>query len=200
MEITSIQRRNQRTILLIALICFLPFAAAWYLARHPQWVLDDLGNYGHLVTPVVPLDYRELLREPLTASATLEQLKGRWILLTVAPGACAEECRQNLYKTRQIRLMLNKEIPRVRRLLLLAERGVFAGLGDWLAQDETLAVAGLSPELLAKLQKTLGAAPQPGQILLLDPLANWMMYYDPGSDPYGIVKDLKHLLRASQIG
>ena len=130
----------------------------------------------------------------------MEQLKGRWIVLSVADGPCAEPCRQNLYKTRQLRLMLNKEIPRVRRLLLLADPGAAAALSDWLRQDEFLAVAGLAPALREKLEKAAGGALQPGQILLLDPLGNLMMYYEADFDPYGVLKDLKRLLRVSRIG
>jgi hypothetical protein len=200
MALTPTQRRNQRTILIIALICLAPFAAAWYFARHPQLVMGDLGNVGHLVNPPVPLGYGELLAAPVTSLESMEQLKGRWIVLSVADGPCAEPCRQNLYKTRQMRLMLNKEIPRVRRLLLLADPDAAAALADWLRQDEFLAVAGLAPALREKLEKAAGGPLQPGQILLLDPLGNLMMYYEADFDPYGVLKDLKHLLRASQIG
>lgn len=147
MALTPTQRRNQRTIIIIALICIVPFAAAWYFARHPQWVMGDLGNVGHLITPAIPLDYGELLAAPVTSSESMAQLRGRWIVLSVADGPCAEVCRQNLYKTRQMRLMLNKEIPRVRRLLLLTDPGAADALADWLRQDEFLAVAGLAPAL-----------------------------------------------------
>jgi hypothetical protein len=34
----------------------------------------------------------------------------------------------------------------------------------------------------------------------MDPLGNLMMQYDPGFDPYDVKKDLKKLLKISQIG
>jgi hypothetical protein len=37
-------------------------------------------------------------------------------------------------------------------------------------------------------------------VILMDPLGNAILWYDGGFDPYGLLKDLKHLLRASQIG
>jgi hypothetical protein len=37
-------------------------------------------------------------------------------------------------------------------------------------------------------------------LLLIDPLGNIMMQYEPGFDPYKVKNDLMHLLRASQIG
>jgi hypothetical protein len=37
-------------------------------------------------------------------------------------------------------------------------------------------------------------------VFLIDPLGNLMLWYENGFDPYDLDKDLKHLLRASQIG
>jgi len=54
--------------------------------------------------------------------------------------------------------------------------------------------------LAAKIKKLLGSGVQEGQILLMDPLGNLMMQYKSGFDPYEIKRDLKKLLRISQIG
>ncbi|CAL1241031.1 hypothetical protein [Candidatus Methylocalor cossyra] len=196
---SPVPRRNRAVILVIALLSFVPFALAWYLTRHPE-LLGATSNYGHLVTPARPLDFAELTARPLNPAAAPAELKGRWVLLQVAAGPCRERCAETLHKTRQVRLMTNKEIPRIRRLLLVPEG---APAGDYAAQleaDPTLAAAGASPPLLASLTEALGRPPDDGTVLLLDPLANLVLWYDPGFDPYGLLKDLKHLLRASQIG
>jgi hypothetical protein len=41
---------------------------------------------------------------------------------------------------------------------------------------------------------------EPQTLYLLDPLANWMMRYPAAAESPGILKDIKRLLRLSQIG
>jgi hypothetical protein len=186
-------------ILMIALLTIVPFGLAWYYAKHPQLITRH-SNYGTLILPPRTVDYAELLARPITAPETLPDLKGRWVLLQVAPAPCGAVCAETLHKTRQSRLMLNKEIARVRRLLLVPEGPGAVDPGALLKEDETLLVAGASPALLQKLADALGKPPAEGMVLLMDPLANVILWYEIGFDPYGLVKDLKHLLRASQIG
>jgi len=38
------------------------------------------------------------------------------------------------------------------------------------------------------------------RVYIIDPLGNLMMYYPPGADPGGMLKDLKKLLKYSKIG
>jgi hypothetical protein len=63
-----------------------------------------------------------------------------------------------------------------------------------------LLAAGASGELLRTLAEALGRPPADGMVFLLDPLGNLVLWYQDGFDPYGLLKDLKHLLKASQIG
>jgi len=38
------------------------------------------------------------------------------------------------------------------------------------------------------------------RVYMIDPLGNYMMFYEDGFDSLGIMEDLKFLLKASQIG
>lgn len=46
---------------------------------------------------------------------------GRWTYVIFAPSDCDERCQQQLYITRQVRLAMSKDIPRVQRLLVLGQ-------------------------------------------------------------------------------
>lgn len=191
------QWRNRAVIVLIALLAFIPFALAWLVAQHPEWV-GSHSNYGRLILPPRPLAYEELSAHPVSPVAELAELKGRWVMVQIAPGACGQTCLDTLHKTHQVRLMTNKEIPRLKRLLLVPE----ANAAEFPAQlrDEALLVGGASEALLRTFTEAVGHPPGEGAVLLLDPFANLILWYDDGFDPYGLLKDLKHLLRASQIG
>jgi hypothetical protein len=114
--------------------------------------------------------------------------------------ACNDLCKETAYKTGQLRLMLNKEISRVRRLLLLPGQADAAAVKELAASDPTLLIAGLPETLRQRLQEAVGAPLADGMMLLMDPFANVMMWYEPGFDPYGALRDLQRLLKVSQIG
>ena len=194
--------RNRLIVVLIALISVIPFSLAWYLAKHSDMVQNQpKSNYGHLITPAKPLDYAELLQTPVTAAETLTEIKGHWVMVQIATGAvCDETCATTAQKTGRLRLMLNKELSRVRRLLLFAAPADAAAARELAQRDPTLLMAGLSDALRQRLQEAAGAPPSEGAVLLLDPFANLMMWYEPGFDPYGLLHDLKRLLKNSQIG
>ena len=195
---------NRLTVVLIALISLIPFSFAWYLAKNPELVKNrPKVNYGHLITPARPLDYAELMQAPISATENLPEIKGHWVMVQVTQGpGCDVVCQDTAQKTARLRLMLNKDVSRVRRLLLLpGPADAAAAAGDEIGQlDPTLLIAGLSDTLRQRLQEAVGAPLTEGMVLLLDPLGNLMMWYSPGFDPYGVLRDLQRLLRNSQIG
>lgn len=190
---------SRAMIVFIALISVVPFGLAWYYAQHPE-LIDKTSNYGNLILPSRQIDHAQLVADEATRTGkVLEQIRGRWILLQVSPGPCAASCTEALYKTHQGWLMLNKEMPRVQRLLLASPAAQARKLPE-IAQDDALLIAGLTPPVLQSLTSAIGKPPGEGVVILLDPLGNLVLWYDTGFDPYKLVKDLKHLLKASQIG
>jgi len=188
------QRRSRWILVLIALVSILPFVFAWLYANNPH-LITKRSNFGNLIHPAQPLDYAQLISGSSSSDTTLQEIKGRWVLLQILPGGtCGAPCRKSLHATRQVRLMLNKDLPRLRRLFL-------RGNGDGgIEQEADLLQGGIGEAGLEKLTRAMGRAPEEGTVILLDPFANAMMWYGPGFDPYGMLKDLKQLLRTSQIG
>lgn len=180
----------------IVLSAVIPFALAWYLAQHPDLV-EKTSNYGRLVQPVRVLT-REMLTSALLSDAVgKEEIKGRWILLEVSQAECLRECLDALHKTHQGWLMLNKEMQRVRRVFL---GNAEIGADSALPKDETLIQGGLGQDLLQILREVTEGEGLDGVVFLIDPQMNLALWYPAGFDPYQLVKDLRHLLRASQIG
>ena len=189
-------------ILIIALISFVPFGIAWYLAQHPELVRERQRlNRGNLIDPAQPQDYADFVKQPLTPVATMEEIRGRWVMVQVNGGAaCSDVCREAAYKTGQIQLMLNKEIARVRRLLLMPAPADNASLTGMATADGTLLIGAMDVSLRRKLEQAVGSPLTDGMLILMDPFANVMMWYPSGFDPYDVLKDLQRLLRISQIG
>ena len=190
--------QSRALVIVIALTAFVPFLLAWYYANHPE-LIDRTSNYGSLILPTRQLNHDQLLAAPLGPINDKEQIKGRWLLLQAVPGLCTAKCLETLHKTHQAWLMLNKEMPRVQRVLLVSP-AVRSPEVPGIAGDDALVTSGLTPEVLQALTSAIGKPAEEGVVILIDPLGNLVLWYDTGFDPYKLVKDLKHLLRASQIG
>jgi len=194
--------RNRLMVISIAMICIIPFSFAWYLAKNPQLIKDrQKTNYGHLITPARTVDYDLFFQAPVTTVENLPEIKGHWVIVQIVTSpVCGDSCKQTLQKTEKVRLLMSKDIPRVRRLLLFPGKADPDAMQEIANQYPTLLLTGMSEELLQRLQDAVGGPLADGMVLLLDPLSNVMMWYEPGSDPFGILRDLQRLLRISQIG
>jgi hypothetical protein len=216
MSALSAHDRRQRRILIgVALMFFTPLALAFYLYYGKFWHPGGRVNAGELIQPARPLPSLAL---PLAADAAANPgagaaaaaasagetnpqfLKGKWTLLYIQHGPCDDECRKHLYDTRQVRLALDREMPRVQR--------VFIGDGDCCdltelkaAHPDLIAVrASAADEPLLALLPVPEGAVNSHRIYLIDPLGNAMMFYAPGVSSKGMLEDMKRLLRLSSIG
>ena len=187
--------RGRLSMLAVLLVCAAPVLASYltYYVIRPE----ARRNYGELIDPQRPL--------PAIAGSTLAgkpvplpSLKGQWLLVSVAGGACEGACERHLYLQRQLRESLGQDKERVDWVWLVADSApVREPLRLALSQAVVLRVAGHA------LEQWL--APAPGRSLsdhlyVVDPMGNWMMRFPAGLDTDGAAKarrDLERLLRAS---
>ncbi|HMT83068.1 MAG TPA: hypothetical protein PKA18_06345 [Ottowia sp.] len=188
-------RAGRWQMLLLALVCAAPVIASYYsyyVARP-----EARRSFGELIEPQPPLP---------TASATdlsgrpveLSTLKGQWLLLSVAGGACDAACENNLYLQRQLREGLGKDKDRLDWVWLVSDDARLPeALLPALGQATVLRVP---PAVLADW-----LAPAAGQALtehlyVVDPMGHWMMRFPAGLDKAGAgraKRDLERLMRAS---
>jgi cytochrome oxidase Cu insertion factor (SCO1/SenC/PrrC family) len=180
---------NRVKLLLLIGLFILPVAAS-YLAYY-VWQPTGRKNYGELIKQVEV----QLGGTALDGQAWhTDSLKGKWVMAYVGSGACPKTCEDLLYFMRQTRTAQGKEMDRIERLWVLT---------DAIAPAATLQQAHAG---LRYLQAT-GAAgtPFPGSetgqhLYMIDPLGHLMMRWPPNPDPRRMIKDIKQLLKASQIG
>ena len=102
-----------------------------------------------------------------------------------------------LIAVRQSRLMLGRDMQRLRRLFL---HGDAPPDRVFLAAEHAGLVTMQDAELDALLNNKRPAALKAGGYFLIDPLGNLVMYFRPEIDPADMVGDIKHLLKLSRIG
>ncbi|GAB4255048.1 MAG: membrane protein [Methylomicrobium sp.] len=194
------QKKNRRLILIIFGMSVLPFLFAWYLKEHPG-LLSGTTNHGELITPPLVTERSDIVGVDRFSSDNIDELKGRWVLVNFVPGAeCEQICLDAVYKSKQLLLMMGKELTRMRRVVLLLNRGAEVKIVDWWKEDDRLLKARPSADLVQRLEKATGSGFVDGMLYIMDPLGNIMMQYRPGFSPYDVKSDLKKLLSVSQIG
>lgn len=181
----------------ILLVCAAPVIASYFT----YYVVRPEGrrNYGELINPQRPLP--AFTATPLTGQAPLvplTSLKGQWLLISVAGGACDVTCEQHLYFQRQLRESLGKEKDRLDWLWLVTdEAAVPAALTPALREAQVMRV---DPGELGQWLEPTNGQRLADHLYLVDPLGNWMMRFPAGMDAEGAAKakrDLERLLRAS---
>ncbi len=193
-------RKNRILIVVIFAMSIIPVMIAWLIFHNPSW-LGGQTNLGQLIIPPVPTERTDFLGIDQFSKENMKELPGHWVIINLIPKhECAENCKEAIYKTKQLRLMLSKELMRTRRLvILMADVDVEVAKSFW-ATDSRLLRVTPSKDLLNKLLEIRHGAVPDGMLLIMDPLGNLMMQYNLGFDPYDVKKDLKKLLKISQIG
>lgn len=189
-------RHGRWKMLGVLLVCAAPVIASYFT----YYVIRPEGrrNFGELVNPQRTLP--ELTARALhdNAAVPLASLKGQWLLVSVAGGACDASCQKHLYLQRQLRESLGKEKDRVDWVWLIDDaEPVPQSIQPALQKATVLRVDG------AELANWL--APAPGHSLaehlyVVDPMGNWMMRFPAAMGTDGAAKakrDLERLLRAS---
>jgi hypothetical protein len=188
-------RSGRWKMLAVLAVCAAPVIASYFT----YYVIRPEGrrNYGELVDPQRPLP--AITGTALDGKAVqLPALRGQWLLVSVASGACDAACEKHLYLQRQLREGLGKEKPRLDWVWLVPDGApVREALLPALKEATVLRVdaAQLSQWLAAAQGQQLA-----DHLYVVDPLGNWMMRFPPGADTATapkIKRDLERLLRAS---
>jgi hypothetical protein len=180
----------------VLLVCASPMIASYFTF----YVLkpEKRNNYGTLIDqrahPIPAMATTTLDGKPVA----LDQFKGKWVMLMVAPGSCSEDCRKQLFAMRQLRLMQGKEQDRIERVWLINDKEPLDTIvirefdGTHMLRADARAVANWLP-----------ADPGTGvteHIYMIDPLGHLMMRFPKDPEPRKVYKDINKLLKASSVG
>ena len=188
-------RSGRIKMLMLALVCMAPVIASYitYYFIRPQ---GGTRNHAELIQP---RDLPQAQAQDLQGGPVpLASLKGQWLIVAVAGGACDEGCQKNLYFQRQLREMQGKDKDRIDRVWLVSDDApVSAALQPALAQATVLRVA---PDVLQAWLAPAAGQQLQDHLYLVDPMGNWMMRMPAHMDvekASKVKRDLERLLRAS---
>ena len=193
----EVQRKRGRwKLLLVVAVCAAPMIASYltYYVIKPQ----SRTNYGALIDPrqypIPPLGSTELDGKP----ASLEDYKGKWVMLQVAGGECDDACKTRLFAMRQLRLMQGKEMERIERVWLITDAKPLDTV--LMREYDGTDMLRVDAKLLKAWLPTDEGTAMEDHIYIIDPLGNLMLRFPKDADPNKMEKDISKLLRASAIG
>ena len=195
-DLTRRTTHGRRMMLAVLLICAAPVIASYltFFVIRPE----GRTNYSELIEPLRPvpadLSLVDLAGKPVAAAS----LKGQWLLVVVAGGACDVVCERSLWVQRQLRETLGREKDRIDKVWLIPD-GVAPRPQTLQAVSTNTDITVLqaqSDALAQWLQPAKGHALS-DHMYVVDPLGNWMMRVPPNPDPARLKRDIEKLLRAS---
>ena len=190
------QRDGRWKLLAVLFVCAAPLIFSYFT----YYVIKPSGrtNYGELIDPrahpIPALGTVGLDGKPLA----LDAYKGKWVMLQVSPGECAQACKDQLVAMRQLRLMQGKDMERVERVWLITDE---APLDTMLMRviDGTRFLR-VKPEAVKAWLPVEQGGDINQHMYLIDPLGNLMMRFPAKAEPQKVKKDIGKLLKASAIG
>ncbi len=197
------RKSNARLILLLlAAVFILPVLISWLMYKNLDiWWSGTTANHGELITPVKPISSIQL-RNPEEEPFESEFLKRKWTLVIFSKDECAATCRESLYKTRQIRILLKRDQVRVQRLYITGQV-LPPEVHEELANAHSdLLVAHVQGNDMTEVMEQFEPDHKNsgGAIYLVDPMGNYMMRYPPETSHKKMLKDMQRLLKASRVG
>ncbi|SMM98248.1 putative transmembrane protein [uncultured Candidatus Thioglobus sp.] len=150
---------------------------------NPTAFTGNTVNYGEFVNPIITTEEQDIV----FSKETRGSLQGLWTLAYVT-NRCDNACQSTLKDIKTIRILMNEDMRRIQRMLLIN------GATD--VQEYGVLIA--NPSI--KLQRQLSKFPN-NSLFLIDPLGNIMLHYDARTLVIKrVLKDLKRLFKYSRIG
>lgn len=188
--------RTRAKLSFLFIMSVAPFVMAYvFFFVKPDWVPSGTTNQGELILPpvqasAVGIDHKALFEGD------------RWILVIPVGASCDEGCVEVLYFSRQVKIALGKEAGRIERVVLSSGLNLSEEFQALLDQEHPYArlVHNSGPLIDGLIKPALGRTPVAPYVLLMDPNGNIMMLYTLEKAGNPMLKDIKLLLKASNIG
>ena len=150
---------------------------------NPTAFTSNTVNYGEFVNPIITTEDQDVV----FSKDTKGDLQGLWTLAYVT-NHCDEACIKTLKDMKTTHVLVNENMRRIQRLLLID--------GTTNIREPGLLVASPSKALSQQLARFPN-----NTLFLIDPLGNVMLHYKPQTLVIKrVLKDLKRLLKLSRIG
>lgn len=194
---------NRKKLITIAAWFLLPLVIAtiWYKVLPEIFLPSGSTNNGELLEPIFTL--KKFTHQTAEGETfTNVEIEKVWTLVHFVQGECDEQCSQSLYKTRQLRISMGKDIDRLNRIAVLAQDGPSeSNQKMWASHPDLKVLIASSNGVGAQIKSQIkNIQISRDSLFLVDPLGNVMMHFPASLEAKLIKKDIRKLLKLSHIG
>lgn len=179
------RRKGRLQLILVLLVAIGPMILATSMYKLKFWVPDNRSFHGELIGT-----------GETRAELGVQSDEKRWQLLVTAPGECEADCQQLVYLARQLQIGLGRDAARASHAISTAQP---------LSSDYQARLTREYPQLqrypldLKRYQRTAPGVQLP-QLWIVDPHGNLVLRYGAEVNGKDVLKDLRQLLKLSNIG
>ena len=158
----------------------------------------SFSNHGEILDPVVDIAMLKLTDDKNMLIAE-DKLRYKWRMISFVDASCDDACKQRLHDVRQIHKSLAKDQHRVIRMIVHLESATDE-LNALISSEypNALNVFGDEKTISSALGDT--ARVRENETYIMDPMGNVMMRFTQDQPNRLFLKDLRKLLKVSQIG
>jgi len=199
----KVQRRSRTSLVILLAIFLVPIFLAYVVHKNPSLQPGSTKNNGILFKPVVTLtDFTFKTRSG--THFTIDQLRGKWALVYIGGAECSSLCQETLLKARNGIIAQGAEGTRIRYFYISTDKQLNE-TGLIKKEHPGMVILSSVDDKSRNIfsQFSIGNEHQVGKddrLYLVDPAGNILMHYPAGFKDIGLMEDLKHLLKWSQIG
>jgi hypothetical protein len=186
---------GMRVLALIVTLLALPFlvVGSLYLGG---WRPAQTGEHGRLFSPPPLLPASGLQHSDGRQLPTAE-LQGKWLLILAGRGPCRVECAARIDEMRRLQVSLNKEMGRLRRIVL-SDDAIAPSLRDFLRRQPDLVLATAPTDWLP--DAVSGSEANAYRLYIADPQGRLIMSYPADVAGQAVRADLERLLKFAWTG
>ncbi len=181
-------QKNRIILILLGAFFALPYLVVFIYQSYPDLsVKTGMSNKGDLFSPVHSIEQ--------VATGEFEELKGNWTIIYISGASCDQDCFNQHYTMRQVRLASAKRRYKIERLNLIATDTIDDAYTQVLTEfpEEKQIILNFDNKILQQFDD-LTIEEQTGRIYLMDPFLNIVLRYPVQTNPKDLLHDINKLV------
>lgn len=195
-ETNSTAKKNPYTIWFVVFAFVAPAVLAYFMYFFGN--VASFSNHGEILNPVVDISTLKL-KDDKNALIPEDKLRYKWRMISFVGSTCDDACNKWLHDMRQIHKSLAKDQHRVIRMIVHLEPATDE-LNNLISKEYPNALNVFGNEKTISSALGDNARIQNNETYIMDPIGNVMMRFTQDQPNRLFLKDLRKLLKVSQIG